>query len=315
MLASLLAAFVIAAMAGCAPRAPSTAVTTPPGSQVETGTTVPPIRPAAPGTQTIEQSAEETPGSKTAVIFYSPHPDDESLAAAQAIRRWVRAKRPVYVVLLTDGEASRAFAGYYRRHPELWRDYDRDGDSGDHADFGLARRAEFTRAVTSLGVPRDHITYYGAAGRSTRDALRRDFFPRAQIMQIMRGFEKRFPHALHVTVMKYTDGDPRGAGDAFPQQEHRAACEALRRLVDTDHVDGEFYKVYVYDLPPAKRWAPHIEGDTTDHRAKVAALEDGYDRAGSTRDHLGIGWASVPETFRACVTDTREYRTEPEDFK
>ncbi len=239
------------------------------------------------------------------VIFYSPHPDDESIGMAQAIRRCVQSGYNVQLVCLTDGVTSRAFETYYRQNPRLWRDLDHNGVKGDRGDFGMERRLEFTRAAADLGVPKDRLTFLGVTINHRRG---RDFMSSDRIRQVMMEMERLHPGALHVTVMKYTDGNPSGPGDYMAQAEHTAACDALLYLAHTEHLRAEFYKVYVYDLPAAQRWAPVIENGAAQHATKRLAILDGYDDA-DRPGHLGIGWHSVPVTIDNVLRDDNEYRT------
>lgn len=107
---------------GCARPAPRPPV--PASSEapefVATDAVVPTVTPVA--VQPQPPSAEAS-----VVIFYSPHPDDETLGMGQAIARYVRAGWQVYVALLTDGEDSRDYLYWYRKHPSWWRDLDGNG--------------------------------------------------------------------------------------------------------------------------------------------------------------------------------------------
>lgn len=240
------------------------------------------------------------------VIVYSPHPDDETIGMGQMIRRYVRTGYKVQLVLLTDGETSRAYQSYYRKYPVLWRDLDHNGIKGDIADFGLERRLEFTRAAGILGVPPERIAFYGVAS-GNKGGLRQDFMPLPRVEGVMRYYEELHPGALHVTVMKYTDGRPDGPGDLHRQPEHTAACDSLAELARREGERTAFYKVYVYDLPAEQRTAPIIENDPDDHDVKRRALLGGYDDVDQS-GHVAIGWHSVPVLIGSVLTDTREYR-------
>ncbi len=291
---ALLAAGLALALAACA-RTPPPAVLEP----------VPAVRPEAIALRALPVVERHQELGRSWVIFYSPHPDDETIGMGQAIRRCVDAGYNVQLVCLTDGVTSRSYEGYYRKNPRLWRDLDHNGVKGDRGDFGLERRLEFTRAARALGVPESRIAFCGMA--ASNDPHRKDFISSDRITEIMRSYEALHPGALHVTVMKHTDGDPDGPGDYYAQAEHTAACDALLRLARTSRFRAEFYKVYVYDLPKSRRWAPVVEVDARAHPAKRKALFDGYDDAGKPR-HLAIGWHSVPVTIDEVLLDDREYR-------
>lgn len=269
-------------------------------------TTVPRVRPVE---ATTPPSAEAS-----VVVFWSPHPDDESLGMGQAIARYVRAGWTVYVGLLTDGEDSREYLGWYRAHPAWWRDLNGNGIKGDKEDFGLERQAEFERATARLGVPRKNLIFVDELTRGAKTEKQLDVVLAREMARLTREFQSAHPGALQVTTMKYVDGHLAGPGDYLPQSQHRIACEAVEASSRSLGFPARFYKVYVYYLPLDLRWAPVVERDVRSHPVKVAAMLDGYDRT-KLPLHLGLGWHSVTALFQNALVDDREYVTLPSDFK
>jgi LmbE family N-acetylglucosaminyl deacetylase len=92
-------------------------------------------------------------GPATRLLLLSPHPDDETLAAAGLIRRVVKAGGTVRVVLLTSGDA---FAEGVETSDGIV-----NPTSNDYRHYGTMRESESIDALTSLGVNRKLITFLG----------------------------------------------------------------------------------------------------------------------------------------------------------
>ncbi len=78
------------------------------------------------------------------LLIISPHPDDDVLGCAGLMHRHSRAGRQVFVIYLTDGDAS------HPGHPEL-----------GPARLAEMRRGEARRAAESLGVPDSALSFVG----------------------------------------------------------------------------------------------------------------------------------------------------------
>lgn len=245
----------------------------------------------------------------TPAIYYAPHPDDDTIGMAGSIRRHIDGGRPVYVVLLTDGEESGTYTWW--RYSSGWAS-DRDGDGDiDKWDFGLARRAEFKTAMTKLGVTK--VFYKGGISGFHDKALSyTNVRSTAQAMESSYG-----PGVSHKTVMKYTDGIWNHVGDYTYHIDHTNACNALNNLADYYGYDCRFYKVGVYKIDAASsRWAPHIETQNASQETyKRQALYYGY--VSHTPTH-GIGYESMlsisPNFYTNCYYDYHEYMVKPTEF-
>jgi LmbE family N-acetylglucosaminyl deacetylase len=84
--------------------------------------------------------------SRTRVLLFAPHPDDESLACSVLLQRAVRADAVVRVVYVTDGEDN---PWPQRMLERKWR-----LDSADRRRWGSLRRTEALAALRVLGVNR-----------------------------------------------------------------------------------------------------------------------------------------------------------------
>lgn len=278
-------------------------------------TTPSPVAGRTPPVAPRNASAAPRPSAEASVVvFFSPHPDDESLGMGHAIARYVRAGWTVYVGLLTDGEDSRDYALWYRRRPELWRDLNGNGVAGDPEDFGLERKDEFLRACTALGVRRSNLLFFNSPGRGHSKDSPLDVVLAARMTRISEEFERAHPGATQITTMAYIDGKLNGPGDFLPQEQHRIACVAVAKTARRLRFPAWFYKVYAYYLKPDQRWAPIVERDAPDHGTKRRALLEGYDTAERSH-HLAIGWHSVPLLFENALMDENEYVTPLSDFR
>lgn len=94
---------------------------------------------------------------RTRLLVISPHPDDETLAAGGLIQSVLRRGGTVDVVFLTNGDgfslAARRALKRVRPTPQ------------DYLEFGSLRQGEAERALSVLGVRRDHVTFLGFPDR------------------------------------------------------------------------------------------------------------------------------------------------------
>ena len=87
------------------------------------------------------------------VLFVSPHPDDETLAAGGLLQDVMERGGQVYVVFLTSGDGfewdARATTREFRiNHADMLR-------------LGLRRMNEARAATKALGIPADHVSFLG----------------------------------------------------------------------------------------------------------------------------------------------------------
>lgn len=100
----------------------------------------------------------DDPGQRILVVV--PHPDDESLGMAGVIQKAIELKRPIKVVIVTDGEsykkAAQVFTGHINPTP------------ADFYKLGLQRHSESLAAMSVLGLPKNDVIFLGFADGSTR---------------------------------------------------------------------------------------------------------------------------------------------------
>ncbi|WP_211238284.1 PIG-L deacetylase family protein, partial [Deinococcus pimensis] len=108
----------------------------------------------------VERAAQELPVATIPpgrLLVVSPHPDDETLAAAGIIQARHARGGEVYVVFLTSGDGF-PWEVMTSRPRSLAR-------AEDYLRLGRVRMAEARRATAILGVPRDHVFFLGFPDR------------------------------------------------------------------------------------------------------------------------------------------------------
>lgn len=214
-----------------------------------------------------------------------PHPDDDCIGMAHSIRVHLDAGRPVYVVLFTDGEASGTCATWLANgisgSPAV--DLDGDGDK-DVNDFALARRAEFSAAMSALGVSSSNLSFRGRANPSGPNLLPDGgtgsmwqfsdggLSGRYQdVKNVMSWYQSSLggSHApSHKTVMRYYDSAA-VTGDSYNHSDHWYVSEGLDYKADTYGWDARFYKIYIFQKSTPTYL--YREYSTTNDSARIQA--------------------------------------------
>jgi len=153
-------------------------------------------------------------GTKGPVVFFAAHPDDETIGMAGAILQAVSEGRPVYIELMTHGEASFVRSELVNGQTDSWH-------PGRHlyplsvADFGEARVREFQDAMTRMGVTGVHVSDFGnLALTSTQVTERIDYW----LSRNLRGLSLRGTAGAQ---------DPQHMKGNGPNPDHAAVWNAL----------------------------------------------------------------------------------------
>ncbi len=163
-----------------------------------------------------------------AIVFFAAHPDDETIGMAGAIRQAVAEGRPVFVELMTHGEASFARGVLDDHGTDAWHPgkhvYDLSAE-----DFGDARVREFLDAVHRLGVTGIHVAGFVNGELSSAQAAERVTY-----------WTSRKEPGLS---LRGTAGaqDPETDANPLPHPDHAAVWEAL---VASGHADVLGYCIY-----------------------------------------------------------------------
>jgi LmbE family N-acetylglucosaminyl deacetylase len=94
----------------------------------------------------------EVPGVASRILIVAPHPDDETLGCGGLIQQAERNGAQVYVVLMTNGDASEMALLYER-------DFRRS--TSEYLALGRQRLKESLAGLSALGVPPDHVFSLG----------------------------------------------------------------------------------------------------------------------------------------------------------
>jgi LmbE family N-acetylglucosaminyl deacetylase len=216
------------------------------------------------------------------VIFYSPHPDDETLSMSVLIASHVLAGRAVHVVLLSDGRTSNAYPLVNARLVAEHR------TPLTRAQFGAARVRELRAAVAAMGVPAADVHL-----ETVPDAM-----TVADLTPVIQRYRARYPAAGHYT-MSWTD--------TFAPHAHLG--EALRRLAVAhphDYPDTRWAVSRLHWHEPAVRaLKPWSTTGSAKARSRVRSAAAAYGVWAPGRGRYRIGYTSVQPQFRALVADPR----------
>lgn len=228
--------------------------------------------------------APET-GQRSVEIFYTPHPDDETLSMAPLIARATAAGARVIIVGMTDGDTSGALGSVNARlgsqTPPLTPQA-----------FGQARTRELFEAAAALGVPRQDVFL------AHLDAVSSDcgtLISVGEATDVMTIFSKRFPGATHVTMSFVDDRN----------LDHLACGEGLKELVASGGIRRAEWTVsrLWWSLPgPPQTWV--LPADRAQREA-IAAAARAYSVWDPSHHSYAIGLASVRPQFQALELDPR----------
>ncbi len=161
-----------------------------------------------------DSGADVAVGTPGPIVFFAAHPDDETIGMAGAILQAISEGRPVYVELMTHGEASFARGVLADRGTDTWH-------PGRHMytlsvqEFGDARVREFRDAMGRLGVTGVHVSDFGN-GKLTME-------------QVTERLEYWTSQGIPGLGLRGTAGaeDPQSAGSPAPHPDHAAVWRAL----------------------------------------------------------------------------------------
>jgi len=162
------------------------------------------------------------------VIFYSPHPDDETLNMGITIAEHVAAGRDTHVVLMTHGRVTGALdaingvtlSGYWK----VMHNPTQEGYSPlTKSDLEQARIREFHHACAQLGVPsaNRHIEYLDDPSSTGGESITKN-----EAKAVIEYYIDQDPEADHFTL-SYHDIHP----------DHAAVGQALLELYNDGEID------------------------------------------------------------------------------
>src|SRR5512137_1590244 len=120
-------------------------------------------------------------------MIFAPHCDDETLGSGGVIQAALQAGIDVRVVIATNGD------GYLFATMEEFRRL--FSTTGDYLHLGEIRQQESLDALSTLGLPHDHVTFLGYPDRGT-PALWNDYWQRDTPFQSPFTASTRSPYPL-----------------------------------------------------------------------------------------------------------------------
>ncbi len=210
------------------------------------------------------------------IIWYVPHPDDESIFMGGSISRH-RHRRNILVVL-TQGGGSAVL-------PKVSAKL---GQPLSVHDFMQGRLGELDGALTALGVrQRDVRQHQLTDGAVTAE----------QVYDLICTMAREFPDATHRT-MSYLD----------PHRDHSAAGQALRQAYRNGVVTDAVFHLPI-PLVPAT-WGTRAPLSVADVEVKRAALRE-YQRWDPAQGRYAIGEFSVGSVIRTQIDAPHERVHDP----
>ncbi len=205
-------------------------------------------------------------------IYYSPHPDDETLSMGAGITHNLSINKEVIVVVFSKGEASKAIERVNDKLETV------DYPTITVSDFANARVMEYRKAVSTLGVKEENIYNYEMPDGK---------FDKNDLIPIIRDFSEKYPNALHNT-MSYKD----------PHNDHQAAGQALRDLSEEGVV-----KNALYYIPIQKHYFMFSDGNYSvpgDYENQYIEALNTYRTWNPEENWYSIGELSVPKYFESA---------------
>jgi LmbE family N-acetylglucosaminyl deacetylase len=216
--------------------------------------------------------------ARETVIWYLPHPDDETIGMADSIVQSVQAGNTNYFIYFSHG------AGSLARH-------DLQGPDGrrialTREEFGAARMRETLAALQALGVDPSQVLFLDYPDGS---------IPPEAVQRIMRLFAELYPGSIHRTVSVLD-----------PHEDHQTLARALRELASEDKIDihPEFFHVYIHrrrDLPAGVEKRPIQHREVKERALAELSLWD------PEQGRYGIAARSTPDLVEAAARSPYEY--------
>ncbi|MGI6541719.1 MAG: PIG-L deacetylase family protein [Limnochordia bacterium] len=214
------------------------------------------------------------------VIWYLPHPDDETIGMAGAIINSVRAgNRNIFVYLTKGGNTLARFPTFVKGKI-----------LAPPKDVKSARMREARAALAILGAAPDDIVFYDFPDGQLRYN---------QVLSVIESFYATYPDAALHTVSIH---------DTHP--DHKVTAAAVTVFINQleNKPDVRFYRVYTYLLEADKRGGPGVIAEPVpDIELKRAAMAV-YQEYDPVKGHYAVGSRSAPRLFQSAGDDMYEYR-------
>lgn len=230
-------------------------------------------------------------------IFYSPHPDDETLGMGGHIARAAAelGPRPM-VVYVFDAPPSERMKSLFRG--AITCPWHNERHELPDVDLVVARRVEANLAALALGADLMHL---GIPEQLVYDDSEAVF---DQVREFVQAYADGHPDAVHHFPAGRNDVHVlRGEGHL----SHAIVEMAGRALPGLTKI---FHRVYAYSQPVGERPGTPIALTAAEMALKNLAMQE-YRRWAPDVGRVAYGYHSVPELFDAAAADPTEYLETP----
>ncbi len=232
------------------------------------------------------------------MVFIAPHPDDETIGMAGAIREGLGQGRAVFIELMTHGEMSKVHEKLNDGGKDSWH-------TGTHhyklttQEFGDARVREFFEAAVRLGVTGVHVHGFKNGGLTPDD-----------VASTIQYWVKRSTNLDGVTALSLrgTAGaqDPQDQ-KGLPHPDHKAVWDALAA---SELPDVQGYCIYNYTQ---NKSTPDQTYDISPWCADKRAALESYKVWNPDAGRFAVGEHSVHDLLAKAGSECHEFIVYPPD--
>lgn len=252
------------------------------------------------------------------LLFFSPHPDDETLAAAGLIQRVVEDEGKACVVFMTNGDGYAEGVRVFCKHSRA--------TAGDFISYGVKRHDEAVGAISSLGLQPEDASFLGFPDQGIDDLWKRYWSRLSPYTSPYTHFSSPGYKTSLDRWVKYAGSDldnviQRLIVDFAPDwivlpdprdchPDHSATgvfvLDALRRLDRAGLVEAGEGRIYTYlvhypDYPGPGAWAQRIE---------KGGFSGSSDIAGLLSDLEWLSMSLTPEELAKKQSTLAVYKTQ-----
>lgn len=221
--------------------------------------------------------------AQNTVIWYLPHPDDETIGMADSIYQSVQAGNRNYFIYFTKGASSLV------RH----RIKGPDGQmyALSQEEFGKARVRETMAALEVLGVEAHQVIFFDYPDGAV---------PLSAAVETMKYFATLYPGSIHRTVSQHDH-----------HEDHQTLAKALAMVstIDGLEVNPEYFHVYIYRNPKLEKQAHKREVAFPEIKAEALAQFSHFD---PEQGRFAIAYQSTPDLIQGSLASNYEYLEPPE---
>lgn len=221
--------------------------------------------------------------NQATVIWYLPHPDDETLGMADSIHQSVLDGNRNYFIFFSKGENS--LVRHHLRGP--------DGQVYrlTKEEFGVARVRETLAALEVLGIEDHQVLFLDFPDGA---------IPLNAAEETMRLFATLYPGSIHRTVSKFD-----------PHEDHQTLAQALASVSAEGgySIHPQYYQVYSHRDPQHTEHAEKIRVRHLEVKAQALAQFSYFD---PSQGRFAIAAISTPDLLTGARVGEYEYRDRTE---